>query len=133
MNKLKILNKQYYIDLFYTNVESTFYRIKITLLRILFTFAKTKVYWHFWIKIFYFLNLRQHVYLLSLAMKLSLEYFHKQWNLTFKRGLEWKAWVPAPNTDILEAKITLQLTQNSLATRRILIYNKLVQVQILFF
>lgn len=66
-------------------------------------------------------------------MKLSLEYLHKQWNLTFKKGLQWKACISAPNTDILEVKITLQLTQNSLATGRILIYNKLVQTHILFF
>lgn len=66
-------------------------------------------------------------------MKLSLEYLDKQWNLTFKKGLQWKACILAPNTDILEVKIPLQLTQNSLATGRILIYNKLVQTHILFF
>lgn len=34
-------------------------------------------------------------------MKMSLEYLHKQCKY-FKKGLEWKAWVPAPTTDILE-------------------------------
>lgn len=45
-------------------------------------------------------------------MKLNLKYLHKQWNLNFKKRLEWKSCIPAPNTDILEVTTVTELSKN---------------------